>query len=183
MACVLQEWVCKLTFMQQSVLITAVRGPDGVHKNHISKKLIRWLRRCILISAFDGKALLLPYDVGERKGGSFTGPSLGAAELNVSNIAHARMELKPWQPEMHKVLDAYMLTLDEVPHHFQLHFLHATEILGYCHPTNTVATWWLEAYKRLCNDMHLNPETYEQLQGRLGDNEANWRAREEVRAE
>jgi len=31
---VLQDWVHELTFMQQSVLIAAVRGPDGIRKDH-----------------------------------------------------------------------------------------------------------------------------------------------------
>ena len=53
MACVLQDWVLELTMMQQSVLIAAVRGPDGIAKNHVAKLLLRWYRRCILKSAFD----------------------------------------------------------------------------------------------------------------------------------
>ena len=44
--CVLQPWVLNLTYMQQSVLITSVRGPDGIRKDHVAKLLLRWLRRC-----------------------------------------------------------------------------------------------------------------------------------------
>ena len=36
---VTQFWVHELTFMQQSVLLTAIRGPDGLPKDHISKTL------------------------------------------------------------------------------------------------------------------------------------------------
>jgi len=43
--------------MQQSVLLTAVRGPDGLPKYHSSKYLLRWYRRCILLSAMDGRVL------------------------------------------------------------------------------------------------------------------------------
>jgi len=30
--CVLQNWLLSLSYMQQSVLISAVRGPDGFDK-------------------------------------------------------------------------------------------------------------------------------------------------------
>lgn len=163
---VMQEWTSSLTFMQQSVLLTSLRGPDGIHKNHVSKKLIRWLRRCVLISAFDKKVLSLPYDESVRQGGSFTGPSLEAGDAS-------------WSFAMHRVLKDYMLTLDEVPHHFQLHFLHAAEILGYFHPKEEIKLWWNQAYRRLCNDMHLEPEPLEKLHTRLGDSETSWRSAEE----
>lgn len=61
MGTVLQNWVTDLTFMQQTVLISAVRGPDGLRKDHPVKILLRWYRRCILISAFDKKALTDPF--------------------------------------------------------------------------------------------------------------------------
>lgn len=48
---VTQEWVHRLPFMQQTVLLTAVRGPDGIRKYHPCKDLLRWFRRCTLISA------------------------------------------------------------------------------------------------------------------------------------
>jgi hypothetical protein len=40
----------------------------------------------------------------------------------------------------------------------------------------------ISAYCKLVNDAHLFPETAEQMDKRLGDNEKNWRAREEVTA-
>ena len=62
MRSVLQDWVMNLTFMQQSVLLTSLRAPDGIRKDHPVKVLCRWLRRCILISAFDKRPLLDPYE-------------------------------------------------------------------------------------------------------------------------
>lgn len=67
---VLQDWVHELTFMQQSVLISSVRGPDGIRKDHPTKVLCRWLRRSFLLCAFDKVAHNDPY---EHCGGSFTG--------------------------------------------------------------------------------------------------------------
>ncbi len=76
----------------------------------------------------------------------------------------------------------YLKTVDELPHHFQLHFLHAAEILGYKHPIPWIAAWWNLCYLKLVKDMHLQPETKEQMMKRLGDSEKDWRAAEVVTA-
>ena len=159
---VLQEWVSDLTFMQQSVLIAAVRGPDGIKKDHPVKVLCRWLRRCFLLSAFDRKALLDPYAPG---GGSFTGP---CRTDEVTGLDHA--------------IELYFRSIDELPHHFQLHLMHAAEILGYKHPDELVKNWWNEFYLKIVNDAHLMPETEERMDYRLGDKEKQWRKCEEVTA-
>ena len=156
--CVLQEWVMKLTLMQQSVLLTSLRAPDGLIKSHPVKTLSRWLRRCILISAFDRRVLNDPYEPG---GGSFTGPCKTAT---VHDIDHA--------------LQLYIDCGDEIPLHFFFHFMQAAEILGYKHPDSKIRDWWLGVYFRLVAFGHLNPETEDQLDLRLSDNEINWKARE-----
>jgi len=163
MPSVLQEWVQDLTYMQQSVLITACRGPDGLHKNHIAKRLCRHMRRCFLVSAFDGLILMDPSD---KRGGSFTGPPLCAE-----------------YPSLDSVLIAYLKCTDEVPHHFHLHLIHAAEIFGYKHPDGLTRNWWNLAYKRLVKDGHFNPETEAQMDKRLGDNRKDWLAAEEVTAD
>lgn len=170
--CVLQDWVCELTFMKQSVLIAAIRGPDGIEKNHASKMLIRWLRRCVLYSAFDKRVLARPYDRDNPKGGSFTGPSLGT----MGSFTGEQI----WFEKMITLLKEYLGHLDRIPHHFQLHFMHAAEILCYEHPDPLIREWWCMAYKILANDMHLNPETKDDMDKRLGDNESSWRAAEEI---
>lgn len=205
-----QPWVHQLSVMQQSVLLSAIRGPDGLRKNHVSKLLLRWYRRCILISAFDRMVLERPFDLEVRKGGSFTGPSIGPYSF-VTSITQCRNPLsndeiypvKPtspsnkhdnsfkcisiweqqWPDEMHKVLSEYIKTLDETPHHFQLHFMHAAEILGYKHHDPKVKQWWHEAYLRLVNDMHLNIEPEEEMDRRLGDSEPAWREKADVIAD
>lgn len=154
---VLQDWVHDLTFMQQSVLIASVRGPDGIKKDHPVKVLCRWLRRCFLISAFNRCALTDPYEEG---GGSFTGPCQG------NTIDH--------------FLELYLRSVDELPHHFQLHFMHAAEILGYKHPDQNTRAWWHACYRALVKDAHLYPESEEQMDKRLGDYEEAWRASEVV---
>lgn len=146
--------------MQQTVLLTAIRGPDGLPKYGGVKMLLRWFRRCVLLSAIDGKILTDPTD---PNGGSFTGPSLEGED-----------DLDPWQDRMMAHVNGYLRELDAIPHHFQLHFLHAVEILGYKHPDDLVSTWWGGLYVRLVNDMHLHPETRAELDTRLGDTREGW---------
>lgn len=160
---VIQEWVTRLPMMQQTVLLTAVRGPDGLPKYHPTKFVLRWYRRCILLSALDGKVLT---DPTEPNGGSFTGPSLDEKWIGF-----------PWHPGMDKRVTEYLRSLDEVPHHFQLHLMHAVEILGYKHPDAEIRHWWERVYARLVHDMHLWPETEDQLDQRLGDTREGWLAR------
>lgn len=162
----LQDWVCNLTIMQQSVLLGAIRGPDGIAKYHACKYLVRWYRRCVLVSALDGKILETPYAFG---GGSFTGPSYEATTL-----AH------DWRPRMNGLVDNYLQSVDEMPHHYLMHFMHAAEILGYKHPQDDKREWWLSIYLRLVHDMHLWPETEAQLDNRLGDDRSGWLARADV---
>lgn len=164
-ASVVQEWVAGLPMMQQTVLLTAVRGPDGLPKYHPTKFVLRWYRRCILMSALDGEVLTDPVDTN---GGSFTGPAVKPDPL------------AGWVRQMDDRVTEYLRALDEVPHHFQLHFMHAVEILGYKHPDEHTRAWWHGVYLRLVHDMHLWPETEDQLDQRLGDSREGWLARGDV---
>lgn len=158
---VLQEWVQRLTFMQQSVLICAVRGPDGIRKDHPVKVLCRFFRRCVLYRAFDGKATLDPYAPG---GGSFTGP------------------LPNGQGTIDQYIDTYLRHVDELPHHFQLHLMHAAEIVGYKCPDDYARRFWHDFYLKVVNDAHLQPESEAAMDKRLGDCEKSWREAEVVTA-
>jgi len=149
---VLNDWVVDLTLMQQSVLLSLVRNADGIPKFHKQKALIRWYRRCILKSAFEGAELRNPQQPG---GGSFTGP--------VDDVAQA--------------LDDFIDSRDEMSLHYFAHAMHAFEILGYKHPDSGIRTFWNTAYVRMVHCLHIWPETEEQLDKRLGDNETGWRER------
>lgn len=72
----------------------------------------------------------------------------------------------------------YFESVDELPNHFQLHLIHAAEIMGYKHPVSTVREFWYGFYTDAVKSMHLYPETEEQLDKRLSDNIANWKDRE-----
>jgi len=159
---VTQPWTHALPMMQQTVLLTAVRGPDGLPKYGGVKMLLRWYRRCILLSAIDGKVLTDPI---EPNGGSFTGPSL---------TYPATEDCEPWEDLMDQVVSDYLRELDAIPHHFQLHFMHAAQIVGYKHPDDRIRAWWGRVYVRLVHDMHLFPEPEAALDRRLGDSRAGW---------
>lgn len=182
---VMQEWIEELPFMQQSVLIAAVRGPDGMRKDHPVKKLHRFLRRSFLICAFENCAILDPAD---QRGGSFTGPSIDLSELRRTCDKHQEWgcdgECMPrWYPAMLDKSTDYLRYVDELPHHFQLHFMHASEILGYKHPDSWIKEYWGIVYRKIVNDAHLRPEPKEVIDKRLSDSENRWRASEEVTAQ
>lgn len=158
---VTQEWVHELPMMQQTVLLTAVRGPDGTAKYEPVKYLLRWYRRCVLLSAMDGRVIDNPHD---QNGGSFTGPSY-------------KQDMGSWQGNMNDIVSDYLRSLDALPHHFQMHFMHAVEILGYKHPKPDIRGWWNSVYHRLVRDLHLWAEREDEMDARLGDNREAWLAR------
>jgi hypothetical protein len=198
---VLQDWVHWVPMMQQSVLMTAVRGPDGLTKYHPTKYLLRWYRRCIMKAAMEKTVLDTPFD---PRGVSFTGPSItdpkflyGMSGERPSHCPRCdspdpgrhpavqyegEVQVCPhiwhgWEGAMDLIVDEYLQVLDEVPHHFQLHFMHAAEIIGYQHPDEKIRSWWNKLYVRLAHDMHLWPESAEQMNQRLGDDREAWKKR------
>ncbi len=180
-----QAWLLDIPIMQQSVLFAAVRAPDGIYKDHPVKVLLRWYRRCILLSAFDQRALLDPFEPG---GGSFTGPftsdhaaafcdGVGSGFYWRGNIVSENA-----QEAFDYMRKVYLRHVDELPHHFQLHFMHAAQIVGVHHPEPWIRDWWRSFYLMIVNDAHLHPETDAEMNLRLSDNDAEWRSREEVTA-
>lgn len=166
---VTQEWTHKLSCMQQTVLLTAVRGPDGVAKYHPVKFMLRWYRRCTLLNSLEKRVVHTPYELG---GGSFTGPS-----YNVKGLPHPNHD---WEIPMNELFETYLKATDELPHHFQLHFMHAAEIVGYKHPNDRTRVWWNCIYTELVRDFHLYPESERQMDERLSDDENAWRASNHV---
>ena len=58
---------------------------------------------------------------------------------------------------------------DHYPVHWLMHFIHATEVIAWMHNDISIRTWWMDLYLRLCDMLHLNPETKEQFYKRLSD--------------
>lgn len=161
---VLQKWVTEnCTLMQQTVLLGIVRGPDNTAKYHPVKPVLRWYRRCLLLSALDGEVISNPHD---KRGGSFTGPSYLFEDPEQYGFS--------WEQEMKPVVDNFMQTMDEMPIHYWLHMMHAIEIMGYKHSDLRIKQWWRGFYVRMVHAMHVYPETEEQLDKRLGDTREGW---------
>jgi|SRR6478609_5372468 len=194
-----QEWVLEIPFMQQSVLFAAIRAPDGLRKDHPTKVLLRWYRRCVLLSAFDRRALTCPFEEG---GGSFTGPFkfghvatflIDAHHPDRLRQAHSQWYYGKGAPDhqrsqdqqreyrwkmFSKMREVYLRHVDEMPHHFQLHFMHAAQIVGCHHPSTAIRAWWREFYLMIVNDAHLQPESDADMNLRLSDNSDEWKKRE-----
>lgn len=154
MPVVTQEWTHDIPFMQQSVLLSALRNEDGVEKGHPSKNLIRWYRRCVVVSAFDGRVLT---DPSEEGGGSYTGP--------VDDIEEAA--------------DQFLRARDGMALHYFAHAMHAFEIVGYHHPDKEISEFWQRVYVRMAYALHLRPETKSEMNRRLGDNPETWKEMED----
>lgn len=154
MPSVLQDWVQGLPYMQQSVLISAVRNEDGVDKNHPQKDLLRWYRRCVLLSAFDGYALTSPHQEG---GGNFTGPV----------------------EDLGKAVTDFIRSRDGMSLHYYGHAMHAFQILGYKHPDPEIRQFWNDVYVRMVHALHLFSESEQHMDARLGDTVEGWKARED----
>jgi hypothetical protein len=140
---IVQDWATELGLRHQGVLVSAVRGCDSITKEDPMKLLTRFYRACVL-KAHVGDA---------RKASSY---------MIWCDHGH----------EFWAIAEPVLKSFDHYPVHFLLHFLHASEILGYKMPSNTVQKqWWLEFYRKLCRRMHINPETEVQLDERLNANE------------
>lgn len=147
MPSVLPDWMSALPMQQQSVLLLGCRGPDGIRKHHPCKDVVRAYRASVLKAAYFGRPLRL----GEQADGFMTMDVLADDAL--------------WYPAVRAFFD----TIDELPHHYTLHLIHGAQILGACHPVSFVRARWFVFYERAVDDAHMNPETPEQMDKRLGD--------------
>lgn len=143
MASILQDWVAELGLRHQGVLLSAIRGCDSVRKDDPSKSLTQVLRGEIL-NAHCGDA---------SKASSFI--------KTVDN--HEFVFYVAWP---------FVKSMDHYPMHYLMHLIHAAQILGYYHPdVHSKRQRWNNFYKVICNKLHLNPETKEQLDDRLNADE------------
>jgi len=141
------EWCTALPLQQQSVLLLAARGPDGIAKDHPCKEIQRAYRGTVFLAAKYGRLLKF----GE-KADSFM-------SLNVF------ADPDGWAA----AVKAFFHTVDSLPHHFVMHLMHGAQILGYKHPDNRFAERWRQFYCMACEDMHLTEETEEEMDRRLSD--------------
>lgn len=143
----LPDWMSGLSLQQQSVLVLALRGPDGIPKHHACKDIQRAYRGSVIQAARFGRML----EWGEAAD-SFMSLEI-IADPGAWELAVAR----------------FFREIDALPHHFIAHLAHGAQILGHKHPDWRFQSRWLGFYERWCDDLHVNRENEAQMDQRLGD--------------
>lgn len=141
------EWCRSLPFQQQSVLMLAARGPDGIAKAHPCKPIQRAYRATVLCAA-ERKRVLYWGETGD----------------GFMCLADVRLPARWWER-----VNGFFHYVDSLPLHFVMHLLHGAEILGYKHPDERFRTLWCDFYFRGCDELHLPPETSVEMDARLND--------------
>lgn len=144
---VIPEWITTCSYQQQSVLLLALRGPDGVRKHHPAKAVHTAYRGTMLRAAERGRFLRW----GEE------------ADSFMSLHLMADMEL--WET----AINAFFAHVDELPHHYVAHLAHAAQIIGHRHPEKRCREAWGYFYYRWCNDLHVELEGETLMNTRLDD--------------
>lgn len=140
---ILQPWVAELGLRHQGVLLTAVRGCDTVERHDPVKLVSR---------AYRGE-ILQTHCANPEDAKSFI-------ELCDTATLIARLG---------KVASNH----DHYPHHYIMHLIHASEIVGYCGPNFRQAPW-RAFYFSMCSKLHANPETAEEMNRRLNADEESF---------
>jgi len=148
MPLVFQDWMLDLTMQQQSVLVLACRGPDGVGKFHPTKALVARYRATVLKAAYLGR----PMRIDEGDATTFM------TLRHLSQDGH-------WNAIVKDFFDH----VDELPHHYYMHLMHGAQIAGYKHSDELFRRRWSDFYLRSCHDLHLYPEMEAHMDQRLGD--------------
>lgn len=136
---VLHDWVHTLPFQQQALLMTAMRGPDGMHKYCLAKTIVRYLRGVVL-----------------KPAGNWNGK-------NDNDFMWGDISM------LEEYIIAFWRSHDEYPHHFIMHILHSAEVVGYRHPNDRTRELWCYFYYLGCQSFHMHMETLEQMDARLSD--------------
>lgn len=134
---VIRMWLHALPLRFQGVLVTAIRGCDGAPKEDPSKALSSMVRRAILNPADPRETL------NER---GFFGYS---------------------PKRLSRELPEFLHSLDQYPLHYVMHLMHASEVIGYLHPSAPMRRFFVLVYRVFCHKFHVNPETIDQLTERL----------------
>ena len=141
------EWCRKLYYQQQSVLLLAARGPDGIAKRHPCKAVVIAYRGTVLKAAMYGRQLRW----GERAD-SF---------MSLDRFANTAL----WADDISTFFDHY----DALPKHYLAHLMHGAQIVGYKHPDERFRDRWGAFYLELVDSLHLLPESEAQMDRRLCD--------------
>lgn len=141
------SWCLKLPIQQQSVLLLGSRGPDGIAKAHPCKEVQRAYRGTVIVAAKYGRTL-----AWAESGDGF---------MSLGPFADADR----WET----IVDDFFHHADDLPHHFFMHLMHGSEILGYKHPDVRFRDRWRCFYTRCVRELHLVEESEEEMDARLAD--------------
>lgn len=143
MKSVLQDWVMELPLREQGTLLTAVRGCDFEAKTWTETGIAYSPGR--RLTAFIRYCFMNPAD--EREVGIVEGSFFQPKSPN------------PFKPS----------EFGHLPQHWYSHVMHALEIIAYRHSDAVIAREALLLYLKMVNNLHLNPETKEQMIKRLSE--------------
>jgi len=146
---VVPPWFIDLPIMQQSILMQATRGPDGVRKDHPIKNIHRVYRAAVLKAGYYGRML----EVGEA-GDDFM-------SLEIFRFG------SKWEDEVRD----FFLYRDELPFHYVDHLRRAAQIVAYMHPNVTISQAFTYFYMKFCKMDSVKPETKAEMNRRLNDND------------
>lgn len=151
---VFQDWMFRLPMQQQSVLLLAARGPDGVGKFHSTKPLVARYRATVLKAAYLGRAM-----------------NIDECDDTTFMTLHDFSDDAEWK----KIVAVFFNYADEIQHHYLMHFAHGAEIIGYKHPNDLFRRRWRGFYEACCRDWHVPPESEIEMDARLNDwGRAHW---------
>jgi hypothetical protein len=155
MASIIQPWVEGIGLRHQGVLVSAMRGCDIAPRYDPSKLVQRLLRGAVLE------------------------PHCGRTGKPMTYIMIEPDHAKWWEIAL-----PFLRSWDHYPNHYVMHFIHATEIIGYLGPNEApvFSDRWSDFYLRACHALHLNPESRAQLNERLDREEAAFYAAQENRS-
>lgn len=136
---VLYNWVHELSFQQQALLLTAMRGPDQNNKHNAAKCIVRYLRGIVI-----------------KPAGNWHGE-------NDNDFMWGEYDY------FKKYMKEFWNDHDEYPHHFIMHLVHCAEVVGYKYLDPYVKNLWHEFYLKACESFHMEPESESQMDARLND--------------
>lgn len=139
---VLQDWVTKLQLREQGTLLTAVRGCDDEPKQWTATGFAESPGR--RLTAFIRWCFMNPAD---------------AREIDIPGAFFQSSPPDPFRPS----------EFGHLPQHWYAHAMHALEIIAYRHPNWNTKSIAFDLYARMVYNLHLNVETADEMEHRLGD--------------
>lgn len=139
---VLQDWVTELQLREQGTLLTAVRGCDDEPKLWTARGFADSPGR--RITAFIRYCFMNPAD---------------PREVGIPGAFFQSTPPDPFRPS----------EFGHLPQHWYAHAMHALEIIAYRHPDPDIGSQAFHCYFKMVENLHLNYETKEEMEARLGE--------------